>query len=59
MKLKKCPHCGNEVLLHAMTGFDCLAYIIHCEECRIGTGFREDKEQCINDWNKRVDKNET
>ncbi len=54
MKLKPCPFCGNEVYLRSMDGFGVVAYIIHCEECGIGTDFRDDKEKCIRNWNKRA-----
>lgn len=51
--LKSCPHCGGDAKFYP-TEDKAYEYQICCTQCLCGTDENDDKEECIDDWNRRV-----
>lgn len=54
MELKPCPFCGGKVHLFPSLTFS-NRFVIFCGKCFLQTLAYDDKEQLINDWNRRAD----
>ena len=50
-KLKPCPFCGGHAIID---GCDDTLWIVICKECNASIGYKETKEEAIEEWNRRV-----
>lgn len=60
-KLKRCPFCGEEVVLHGSEDIDGKStpyWYVKCECCGASVWGSNDKEKAIAAWNRRVKENE-
>lgn len=50
-KLKPCPFCGGEAIID---GCDDTLWIAICKKCNASIGYKETKQEAIEEWNRRV-----
>lgn len=50
-ELKPCPFCGGHAIID---GCDDTLWIVICKECNASIGYKETKEEAIEEWNRRV-----
>lgn len=50
-ELKPCPFCGGHAIID---GCDDTLWIVICKECNAAIGYKETKEEAIEEWNRRV-----
>lgn len=50
-KLKPCPFCGGHAIIDGCDGGD---WIVICNECNASIGYKETKQEAIEEWNWRI-----
>lgn len=53
-KLKPCPFCGGEAKLQEVPQASEI-YFVECDDCKIRTLLKYDREEAIADWNARTE----
>lgn len=52
-ELKNCPFCGGQAFIGENEFEGSKVFSVYCDDCEASTGASEDKQQVINEWNKR------